>query len=100
MSALAVLVGCAPDPLGRSPAEVRAEKANCDATGGRWAQGGITLAEMCFRETEDAGKPCRREGDCSGFCMADTRTCSTVTPMFGCHEYLDEAGRKVGICID
>ena len=46
------------------------------------------------------GKACATAADCSGVCFADTRTCSPVTPLFGCFDYLDEAGKTVGICID
>jgi len=97
---LGLLAGCTPDPLGRSPGEIAAERKSCDVDGGRWLPGGITAAKMCFRTPADAGKTCQRDSDCSGACMADTRTCSTAAPMFGCYAYLDDAGQKVEICVD
>ncbi|MEZ5716333.1 MAG: hypothetical protein R3D85_14950 [Paracoccaceae bacterium] len=55
---------------------------------------------MCFRPTPDAGKSCRKASDCSGVCLADTRTCSTMSPMFGCYGFLDDEGREAEICVD
>lgn len=95
-----LLAGCQPDPLGRPLSQVRADEAKCAADGGAWKGGGITGAMMCFRTTLDAGKSCSKESDCSGMCLSDTRTCSTVSPMFGCIPHLDEDGQEVEICID
>ena len=50
---------------------------------------------MCIRD-----RSCTKAGDCEGQCLADTKTCSKVSPIFGCYDYLDETGQVVGICVD
>ena len=77
-----------------------AERADCLAHGGRVGRGGIVPDEVCFRPTPDAGASCQKAGDCTGMCMAETKTCAKVTPQFGCMEILDETGRSVGLCVD
>ena len=77
-----------------------AERAECLMKGGSVGRGGLFPDEVCFLPEPDAGKACKAAADCSGRCLADTMTCSPVTPLFGCFEYLDEAGKTVGICID
>jgi hypothetical protein len=77
-----------------------ADRAQCLAQGGTVGRGGLLPDEVCFRPTPDAGKACTKAGDCSGQCMADTMTCSKVTPQFGCFEMMTEDGQKVGLCVD
>lgn len=77
-----------------------AERAECLAKGGTVGRGGLIPDEICILPQPDAGKACTMAGDCAGFCLADTMACSPVTPVFGCFEFLDEAGRKAAICID
>lgn len=94
------LAACVPqDPPG--PKSIPAKKAACEARGGTYAPGGLFSAEYtCFTENPDAGKSCRKSTDCTGECLADTRTCSKVAPMFGCYSYLDVDGKVVEICVD
>ncbi|WP_103258330.1 hypothetical protein [Tabrizicola aquatica] len=77
-----------------------ADRAACLMQGGTVGRGGLLPDEVCFRPEPDAGKSCTAADDCSGVCLADTRTCSPVSPLFGCFEFLDETGQTVGICID
>jgi hypothetical protein len=77
-----------------------AERAECVMKGGEVGRGGLLPDELCFLPQADAGKACSKQSDCEGMCLAGTRTCSPVTPMFGCFQFLDETGRTVGICID
>lgn len=77
-----------------------AERAQCLAEGGTVGRGGLMPNEVCFRPTPDAGKSCMKASDCSGLCMADTMTCSKVTPQFGCFEMMNEDGQQVGLCVD
>ncbi len=77
-----------------------ADRAECLMKGGSVGRGGLLPDEVCFLPQPDAGKACAKQTDCAGQCLADTRTCSKVSPMFGCFEFLDETGRTVGICID
>lgn len=96
------LAGCVEEPPAgpQGKALSDADRAECLMQGGRVGRGGLLPDEVCFRPEPDAGKACTRKSDCSGMCLADTNTCSKVTPMFGCFEFLDETGQKVGICID
>jgi len=96
------LVACVEAPPGgpQGKALTKAERAECLMKGGSTGRGGLFPDEVCFLPEPDAGKACTKKTDCEGLCLADTRTCSPVTPMFGCFEFLDETGQKVGICID
>ncbi len=87
-----------PGPPGALMTE--AGRAECTMRGGYVAHAGLAQDQHCFTNEPDAGKSCRKASDCSGYCLADTRTCSPVSPMFGCFEFLDADGRKVGLCID
>ncbi|THD75688.1 hypothetical protein E7681_04325 [Thalassobius vesicularis] len=95
------LAGCLPQDDPPGPKSIPAKKAACEAAGGTYAPGGIFSPEyICFTENPDAGKSCRKATDCTDTCLADTRTCNKVSPMFGCYSYLDEKGKKVEICVD
>lgn len=103
-AALLALTACqsdAPPPLppGVTPLSA-AERADCLDHGGSVVMGGLATAEICLRPTQDAGKACTKASDCSGACMADTMTCSKVTPLFGCYEVMMEDGQKAGLCVD
>jgi hypothetical protein len=101
--ALVGLAACQPDvsPVApQGPGLTQAEQADCRDHGGSLGRGGLIGGEVCFKPTPDAGKSCDKASDCSGSCMADTRTCSKQTPQFGCFEFLDDQGQKVGLCID
>lgn len=75
-------------------------EADCIAAGGTWARGGLSPHPICFLPNPDAGESCARSSDCVGVCLAETRTCSTMRPLFGCYGFLDENGDKVVICVD
>ena len=66
--------------------------------------GGTVVVGMagptCAKPTPDAGKACTNASDCSRSCMADTMTCSTISPQFGCYDIVMEDGQKVGLCVD
>ncbi|MBK1634939.1 hypothetical protein [Rhodovulum adriaticum] len=102
---LSACLGENPDPLdpqGRSAAELRAQKAACEADGGTFAHGGLS-GLMCIRTLEDAGKACTRSTDCIGECVVNDSgrgQCYGQSPMFGCHVMLDEKGDKFEMCID
>jgi len=72
----------------------------CKAQGGFWGRVGDTAAYTCFRQTRDAGKSCRRQTDCETECLARSRTCAPITPLFGCNPVLQADGREVNLCID
>ncbi|MBK8439386.1 MAG: hypothetical protein IPL38_07720 [Rhodobacter sp.] len=85
-------------PQGKQLTE--AERADCLMRGGTTGYGGLFPDELCFTPMKDAGQSCTKAGDCEGQCLADTKTCSKVSPIFGCYDYLDETGQVVGICVD
>ncbi len=79
----------------RSPLLVEQE---CVAAGGQMVIG--LAGPQCARPEPDAGKRCSDSAECSGLCLAKTRTCSPVTPYFGCHEILGAGGAPAVICVD
>ena len=85
-------------PQGKKLTE--AERADCLMRGGSTGYGGLFPDELCFTPMKDAGQSCTKAGDCEGQCLAETKTCSKVSPIFGCYDYLDETGQVVGICVD
>ena len=72
----------------------------CIKKGGTWRSTGKSGGEACFNLTKDAGKSCKRESDCDGYCLARSRTCAPFKPMFGCNEILQDNGVMVTLCID
>lgn len=91
-------------PLEKRPgdppmSELRARQAECLAQGGNFAPAGL-YGHACFLATPDAGKACSRASDCTDTCLADTRTCNPVSPMFGCYGFLDADGNRIDICVD
>lgn len=96
------LGGCVEEPQtgpqGKPLSDV--ERAECLMQGGSVGRGGLLPDEVCYRPQRDAGKACAKQSDCEGMCLADTRSCSPVSPIFGCFEFLNETGQTVRICID
>ncbi len=103
--ALASCVEAPPDP-GEGKAFTAEARAECEAKGGRVGQGGLLPDDVCFTPMPDAGKACSTQADCKGVCLADMvgdatgGTCSKESPMFGCFDFFDEQGQRVGICAD
>ncbi|MDZ4096879.1 MAG: hypothetical protein U1D35_18450 [Paracoccaceae bacterium] len=83
-----------PEPL-KSAAQIV-----CERKGGRYANAGKSGAKTCIRQTRDAGKQCRKAGDCEGACLARSQSCAPITPLFGCNDILQNDGRQVTLCID
>lgn len=84
-----------PPPPPASPAE-----AKCLKSGGIWANAGKSTAKTCVKRTKDAGRSCTRQTQCEGFCLARSRTCAPIAPMFGCNDILQADGREATLCID
>jgi hypothetical protein len=100
---LALLAGCMGETEAPWPPEAvddPEERAACEAEGGTYRIGGLLQEYVCFRPTPDAGASCTSGDDCTGFCLAETRSCAPVTPMFGCHAILTEDGSETVICVD
>ena len=81
-------------------AVVEQQRADCEDKGGRFERGGLAGGLVCFIVPPDAGDGCTKESDCTTFCLARSRTCAPVSPLFGCNEILDDLGRSVNICVD
>lgn len=105
---LGLLAGCqdkapkAPDD-GLANYDFRAfdqQKAKCDASDGRFAQGGLTGGFVCFLTPRDAGKSCKKSTDCSTDCLARSGTCAPIAPLFGCNEILNSKGVRETLCVD
>ena len=97
----------APEPAATepaAPAEPQASKSAsqiaCEEDGGRWARAGDSIAMTCVRTTRDAGKRCDSKTDCDGECLARSRTCSPIKPLYGCNPVLMDNGAEVTLCIE
>lgn len=88
-------------PLQEQPAPVLSpEEVACMKTGGQWSVAGKAGGMSCVRVMKDAGKSCRKENDCEGSCLARSKTCAPIKPLFGCNEILQDNGAMVTLCID
>lgn len=76
------------------------EAVKCLKQGGLWAAAGKTGAKTCVKRTKDAGKSCTKETQCEGYCLARSRSCAPIKPMFGCNDILQADGREVTLCLD
>jgi len=72
----------------------------CEKQGGVYVMVGKSGAFACQLSTNDAGKSCQNSGECDGSCLARSRSCAPVKPLFGCNEILETDGRRVTLCID
>lgn len=96
-----VLAGCLAEealpPAGES--KVSAQEASCVADGGRWGEAGSSGLMICYQPTKDANQSCTRDADCTGFCLARSRTCAPFTPLYGCNEVLGASGTASTVCV-
>lgn len=76
------------------------EQITCEKRGGSWGNAGRPGLQACIKRTRDAGKECRKQSNCESVCLARSRTCAPVKPLFGCNEILQDDGRRVTLCID
>ena len=88
-----------PVPADPPPQVMSPEEQACFEKGGLWGAVGVG-GTACMYPTHDAGKRCRRESDCDGYCLARSGTCAPYTPMFGCNEIVQDDGVVVTLCID
>jgi len=75
------------------------QRAACLRAGGNFMPRG-TGFYACVHQTQDAGRQCDEASDCAGACLARSRTCAPMTPLFGCHEVFTQAGRRETVCTD
>ncbi|WP_460274701.1 hypothetical protein [Celeribacter sp. ULVN23_4] len=86
---------------GYNPKATETEKSACEARGGDYRTAGLIGGMVCFTTPKDADKSCSKSTDCSSnTCLARSRTCTPVTPLFGCNDLLDAEGRQVSLCVD
>ena len=105
--ALLALVACkAEEPkldsglAGYDPHLVDIERNSCLKKGGRFGSGAATGTFLCYENTPDANQSCSKASDCEGLCLARSRTCAPVKPLFGCNEVLSENGSTATVCIE
>lgn len=96
-SEIAAPAGATPaisEPL-KSPSQIA-----CEEDGGTWARAGAGGGMSCVRQTRDGGKQCDSKTECQGECLARSRTCAPIQPLFGCNAVLMDNGAEVSLCID
>ena len=87
-------------PIPEPVIEKSRERVACEKKGGIWGNAGSTQVQSCIKRTKDAGKQCRKAGDCESACLARSGTCAPVKPLFGCNDILQKDGSRVTLCID
>ena len=91
-------------PIDAAPAQSEPVKSAiqiaCEDEGGTWARAGEGGGMSCIRPTRDGGKQCDSKTDCQGECLARSRTCAPIQPLFGCNAVLMDNGAEVSLCID
>jgi len=75
------------------------QRAACTREGGRFVPRG-TGFYACVFQTGDSGRQCDEASDCEGSCLARSRTCAPMQPLFGCHDVFTLAGRRETVCTD
>ena len=91
-----------PDPPEAAPAAppmISAAQAQCLASKGQWTPLEGSSGHICLHVTRDPGKSCRRKSDCQGECLAQSRSCSPITPLMGCNAILQADGTEVTLCL-
>ena len=79
----------------KSPGQIACEKDR-----GTWARAGPGGGMACIYQTRDGGRRCDSKDDCQGECLARSRTCSPIRPLFGCNAVLLDTGAEVTLCLD
>jgi hypothetical protein len=87
-------------PTPESTPQKSNERLACEKRGGTWGNAGSAKVQSCIKRTRDAGKQCRKAGDCESACLARSGTCAPVKPLFGCNDILQKDGSRVTLCID
>lgn len=85
---------------GYDPHMIENQQQDCAARGGRFGQGGLSGSFVCYEDTEEGSKSCSSSNDCTGFCLARSKTCAPIKPLFGCNDVLGSSGAASTICLD
>ena len=103
---MVVLLSCDEDS-GSAPASdsifpdlMNEQRESCERRGGRWGPAANKTTFVCYQTLPDANQTCKTGRDCQGFCLSRSRTCSPVTPFYGCHEVLSNSGLPQTVCIE
>ena len=88
-----------PEPVA-TPAPKSEAQLSCEDDGGTWARAGAGGGMACIYSTRDGGQRCDAKDDCDGECLARSRTCSPIKPLFGCNAVLMDNGAEVTLCLD
>lgn len=75
------------------------EEKLCAKSGGDWSAMGQSSGHLCVHRTRDSGKSCSRKSDCQGECLAQSGTCSPITPLTGCNDILQANGSRMTLCL-
>ncbi len=75
------------------------QRAACTRSGGNFMPRGTGFF-ACVFQTQDAGRQCDEASDCEGACLARSRTCAPMQPLFGCQEVFTSPGRRETVCTD
>lgn len=75
-------------------------RASCERQGGRFGPTPSKNAFVCYVTLKDANERCASADDCSGLCLARSRTCSPIEPFFGCHDVLLRGGQRATQCVE
>ncbi len=82
------------------PDITKTESEACERSGGSWGKAANGQSFVCYRNLPDANQICQTSRDCAGICLARSRTCSPVTPFYGCHEVISQAGVTQTVCLE
>lgn len=83
-----------------TPGFVAAQRAVCEAQGGNLTSPAPGKPLICVRTTRDANKQCTTSNDCEGQCLARSRTCAPITPLFGCYAVVASNGAVNEVCVE
>ena len=75
------------------------QRTTCERGGGRFLPRG-TGVYACIFPTSDAGQRCDAAADCEGACLARSRSCAPIQPLFGCQEVFTLPGRREILCTE
>lgn len=89
-----------PESDGSVPDILATQRAACEKDGGEFGKSPNGVTFTCYRTPRDANKSCTTGNDCEGLCLARSRTCAPVDPLFGCHEVISDAGIRQTLCTE
>jgi len=77
--------------------DYHADKASCEAAGGKWEPAGLQQIERCNLPTSDAGKVCRSASECErGVCFTDKIEMRDVETEGRCYGW----SLSIGTCLN